>query len=162
MRLKPLHVALLCAAMAAPACESGVGPGDDPLPADFSFVGTWELHVEAALNCWAAFDTRISITPATLTAGANGSSSLMNPEGWWFLAGTGPDNKYTLSGTLTPGAGTFQLELWSSTAVAGRGHFDGVASSNTRLGGTFTDPDRVFRASAGTHPCSAPAHAIRD
>jgi hypothetical protein len=161
MRFKAVRAALLCAVLAAPGCTDGSDPGPDPLPADFTFLGTWQLHVDAATNCWAEFDTRISITAASLTAGTNGTSQLMNPEGWWFLAGTGPDHAATLSGTVKPTTGVFALRLWNTTA-AKQGRFEGVASSSTRLGGTFTDPDNAFRTIAGTHPCSAMAHAIKD
>jgi hypothetical protein len=161
MRFKAVQAALLCAVLAAPACSDAGDPGPDPLPADFTFLGTWQLHVDAATDCWAEFDTRISITPASLTAGVNGTSQVMNPEGWWFLAGSGPDHAATLSGTLKPATGVFALRLWNQTA-AKQGRFEGVASSDTRLGGTFTDPDGAFRTTAGTHPCSSPAHATKD
>ncbi|HEV7588336.1 MAG TPA: hypothetical protein VGO40_09490 [Longimicrobium sp.] len=161
MRLKAVQAALLCGVLAAPACSDTAGSGPDPLPAGFTFVGTWQLHVDAATDCWAAFDTRISIPQASLTAGVNGTSQLMNTDGWWFLGGTGPDVHATLSGTVNQSTGVFALRLWNTTA-ARQGRFEGVASSATRLGGTFTDPDAAFRTIAGTHPCSAPAHAIKD
>ena len=160
MRLKAVGAALFCGALAVAGCD-GASSTDEGLPADFTFLGTWQLHVDAAANCWAEFDTRISITAAGLTAGANGTSQLLNPEGWWYLGGTGPDHPSTLSGVVNPTTGTFQLRLWNTTATR-QGRFDGVASSATRLGGTFTDPDLAFRTSAGTHPCSAPAHALKD
>ena len=161
MRFKAVRAAILCAVLAAPACTDAGDPRPDPLPADFTFLGTWQLHVEAATDCWAEFDTRIEFTPASLTAGVNGASQVMITDGWWFLAGTGPDHPGTMSGTLNQTTGTFQLRLWNPTA-AKQGHFDGVASSDTRLGGTFTDPDNAFRTIAGTHPCSAMAHATKD
>jgi hypothetical protein len=160
MRLKAGWGALLCGVLAVPACGSGDGPTDGGLPADFTFVGTWQLQVQAAQDCWAAFETRISITQASLTAGANGTAQLMNPAGWWFLGGTGPDTPATLSGVVNPTSGTFQLRLWNTTA-AKQGRFDGVAANATRLSGTFTDPDDAFHT-PGTHPCSAQAHAIKD
>jgi len=160
MRLKTGWAALLCGALAVTGCN-GDSPTDEGLPADFTFLGTWQLHVDAATDCWAEFDTRISITQASLTAGSGGTAQLTNAEGWWFLTGSGPDHPSTLSGTLNPTTGVFQLRLWNTTA-ARQGHFDGVASSDTRLGGTFTDPDGAFRTSTGTHPCSAPAHALKD
>jgi len=161
MRLRAVWGAVLCGALAAPGCGSGDGPTDGGLPADFTFVGTWQLHVDAAANCWSEFDTRISITQASLTAAGNGTAQLMNTEGWWYLGGTGPDDPATLSGVVNPTTGVFQLRLWNTTSTR-QGHFDGVASSAVRLGGTFTDPDLAFRTTAGTHPCSAPAHAIKD
>lgn len=161
MRFKAVYAALLCGAMAAPACSDGIGPGQEPLPADFTFIGTWVLHVDAATDCWASFETRISFTPASLTGGAGGAFQLMNPEGWWLLGGTGPDVTHTLSGTVNQTTGSFRLLLWNPTS-AKQGHFDGVASSAARLGGTFTDPDLAFRTTSNTHPCSAPAHAIKD
>jgi len=161
MRLKAVHAALLCAALAAPACSDGIGPGEKPLPADFTFLGTWVLHVDAATDCWAEFETRISFTPASLTAGVNGNSQVMNPEGWWFLGGTGPNILLTMSGTVNQTDGEFRLLLWNTTS-AKQGHFDGVASSASRLGGTFTDPDLAFRTTGTAHPCSAPAHALKD
>ena len=161
MRLKAVYAALLCGAMAVPACSDGTGPGTEPLPADFTFVGSWVLTVDPAADCWAGFETRIYITPGSLTAGVSGTSQLMNPEGWRFLGGTGPDVVRTLSGTVNPTTGSFRLLLWNSTS-AKQGHFDGVASSATRLGGNFTDPDGAFRTTSSTHPCSALAHALKD
>src|SRR3954451_8616762 len=162
MRLKAVWGALLCGALAAPGCSSGDGPTDGGLPADFTFLGTWQLHVDAATDCWAEFDTRIDITAASLSAaGGNGNAQLMNTAGWWYLGGTGPDHPATLSGTLNPATGTFQLRLWNTTSTR-QGHFDGVASSDTRLGGTFTDPDLAFRTNTSTHPCTATAHALKD
>ena len=161
MRLKAVYAALLCGAMAVPACSDGIGPEDEPLPADFTFLGTWQLSVDAATDCWAAFETRISITPASLTSGANGAAQVMNPEGWWFLGGTGPDVTHTLSGTVNQTTGTFRFLLWNPTS-AKQGHFDGVAASGTLLNGTFTDPDAVFRTTSNTKPCSAPAHAVKE
>src|SRR5690349_2849729 len=148
MKFRAIGAALLGGVLAMTGCSSDT-PTDEGLPADFTFVGTWQLHVDAAANCWAEFDTRISITQASLTAGTNNNAQLMNAEGWWFLGGTGPDHPFTLSGTVNPVSGAFQLRLWNTTA-ARQGHFDGVASNATRLGGTFTDPDVAFRASAGT------------
>lgn len=161
MRLKAVYAALLCGAMAVPACSDGIGPVEKPLPDDFTFVGTWLLTVDPAMDCWAGFETRIEITAASLTAGVNGNSQLMNPEGWRFLGGTGPDVVRTLSGTVNPTDGSFRLRLWYPTS-AKQGHFEGAASSATRLGGTFTDPDGAFRTTSNTKPCSAPAHALKD
>jgi hypothetical protein len=161
MRLKAVHAALLCAVMALPACGDGTGPEEEPLPADFTFVGTWLLTVDPATDCWAGFETRITITQASLTGGVNGTSQLMNPEGWRFLEGTGPDVARTLSGTVNQTTGDFRFLLWYPTS-AKQGHFDGVAASGTLLNGTFTDPDAVFRTTSNTKPCSAPAHAVKE
>jgi hypothetical protein len=161
MRLKAVRAALLCGALAMAGCNGDSPTDDEGLPADFTFLGTWQLHVDAATDCWAEFDTRISITAASLTAGASGTAQLLNPEGWWYLGGTGPDHPWTLSGVVTPATGVFQLRLWNTTNTR-QGHFDGVASSATRLGGTFTDPNDAFRGAPSTHPCSAPAHALKD
>src|SRR5215207_10167661 len=128
MRFRAVWAAMLCAVLAVPACGEVGDPGREPLPADFTFVGTWQLHVDAATGCWAEFDTRISITQASLTAGTNGNSLLMNTEGWWFLGGTGPDHPETLSGTVKQSTGVFALRLWNPTS-ARQGRFEGVASS---------------------------------
>lgn len=162
MRLKAV-AALVSAVVVAGACSGG-GDGDPTFvpPEGFSFLGTWQVHVDEAANCWASFDTRISITPESLTARANGTASVLNTDGWWHLGGTGPDVHSTLSGTLDPVRGTFSLRLWNGTDESREGHFDGVVTSATHLSGTFTDPDGVFRTSGGTHPCSAPAHADKD
>ena len=155
--------AMLVGAMAALAgCESGGGITDGGLPDGFSFLGTWQLHVDAATNCWAEFDVRISVTQASLTAGANGASQVMNSAGWWYIAAPGPDHPSTLSGTLNATTGTFSFLLWQGADATRRGHFDGTASSATVISGTFSDPDRAFRSAPGTHPCSSTAHATKD
>lgn len=155
--------AVLAAAVAALAgCSGGDGITDGGPPPGFSFLGTWQLHVEAALDCWEAFDTRIAITSATVTTNANGTLGLSNPEGWWYLAGSGPDNPSTLSGTLTPASGTFNLRLWRGADATKQGRYDGVVTDATHLSGTFTDPDAAFRSAPGTKPCSANAHAVKD
>ena len=153
--------ALLASAAVAAGC-SGDGPTDPGPPAGFSVVGTWLLQVEAAANCWPAFDTRISIPQASLTAVANGTATVLNGEGWWYVAGTGPDVTSTLSGTVDLNRGTVSLRLWQGASAAKQGHFSGSAQTATLISGTFSDPDGLFRTSAGTHPCSANAHAIKD
>lgn len=155
---------VLAAAVAAAlgGCGDGGITDDFGPPSGFSFIGTWQLHIEAALDCWPAFDTRIDITSATVTTNANGTLSLNNPAGWWYLPGSGPDTPSTLSGSLSPAAGTFSLLLWRGADASKRGRFDGVVSSETHLNGTFSDPDDAFRSAPGTKPCSANAHAIKD
>src|SRR5215218_5818305 len=146
MRLKAV-AALVSAVMVAGACSS---EGGDPVfvpPVGFSFLGTWQVHVDEAANCWPAFDTRISITDESLTPRTNGSASVLNSDGWWHLGGTGPDIHSTLSGTIDPTRGTFSLRLWNGTDQTRQGHFDGVVVTAAHLTGTFTDPDNVFRTS---------------
>jgi hypothetical protein len=162
MRLKAVHAALLCGALAVAGCSGGDGPTESGPPAGFTFLGTWELQVEAAMNCWNAFEARIEITQASLTPGTNGVSQLMNPEGWWYTAAPGPDNPSTLSGSLNSTTGTFTLRLWKDNQANKRGQFAGSAQTLTRMSGTFTDPDGAFRTTQGTQPCSANAHALKD
>lgn len=161
MRLKMVAALLASTVMAVPACSSD-GPTDSGPPADFSVVGTWQLHVDEAANCWAAFDTRFSIPQASLTAGANGTATVLNSEGWWYLVGSGPDAPSTLSGTVDLTRGTVSLRLWQGTNSTKQGHFDGAAETATRISGTFADPDGAFRTTASTKPCSASAHATKD
>jgi len=160
MKLKTM-AALLASAAVAVGCK-GDGPIDPDPPEGFNVVGTWLITVDAAANCWPAFETRISIPQASLTAGANGMASVLNSEGWWYVAGTGPDVTSTLSGTVDLNRGTVSLRLWQGANAAKQGHFNGSAQTATRISGTFTDPDGLFRTSAGTHPCSANAHAMKD
>lgn len=162
MKVKALQAALLGGALAIAGCEGGGGPTDGGPPANFSFLGTWQLHVDAATNCWAEFDTRISITQASLSAGAGGASQVMNTAGWWYTAAPGPDHPSTLGGTINPATGTYSLDLWQGADASKQGHFNGTVANENRLSGTFTDPNDVFRAAPGTHPCSSTAHAIRD
>ena len=160
MKLKGV-AALLAAVMAAPACSSD-GPTDIDPPANFSVVGTWQLHVNEAANCWGEFDVRISISQASLTAGANGTASVLNSEGWWYLGGTGPDVKSTMSGTVNLNQATVALRLWEGASSARQGQFSGSATTATHISGTFTDPDGLFRTTASTHPCSSNAYADKD
>ncbi|MFL5382038.1 MAG: hypothetical protein ACJ8GN_05950 [Longimicrobiaceae bacterium] len=160
MRLKAM-AALFASAAVVVGCKSD-GPTDPGPPAGFSVVGTWLIVVDAAANCWPAFETRISIPQASLTAGANGIASVLNSQGWWYVAGTGPDVTSTLSGTVDLNRGTVSLRLWQGASAAKQGHFEGSAQSATRISGTFTDPDGLFRTTASTHPCSASAHADKD
>jgi hypothetical protein len=163
MKLKAGKAVLAGALAAALAgCSDGGITDDFGPPPGFSFIGTWQLSVEAALDCWGAFETRIAITQATVTTNSNGTLSLNNPAGWWYMAGSGPDNPSTLSGSLNPTSGTFSLLLWRGADATKQGHFDGVATSETHISGTFTDPDDAFRGAPGTKPCSANAHAIKD
>lgn len=161
MRLRTIQAALMGGVMAVAGCDGGGGPTDSGPPPGLSFLGTWQLHVDAQTNCWADIDVRISIDQASLTAGANGLQQLMNPDGWWYVS-TGPDHPSTLSGNLNPGDATVSLLLWQGTQADKRGHFDGVATSATHLSGTFTDPDVAFRNTSNTHPCTSTAHAIKD
>src|ERR1700741_3456798 len=110
MKFKAVQGMMLGAALAGCAGDSptdGGGPPDG-----FTFLGTWQLHVDAATNCWAEFDTRIAITQATLTTGSNGTLQLNNPAGWWYIAPPGPDHPSTLTGSLSPASGAFTLRLW--------------------------------------------------
>jgi len=160
MKLKGV-AALLAAVMVAPAC-TGDSPIDPDPPADFNVVGTWQLHVNEATNCWAAFDVRIGVSQPSLTPGANGTAAVLNSEGWWYLGGTGPDVKSTLSGTVNLTQATVALRLWDGASSARQGQFSGAATTATHISGTFTDPDGLFRTSAGTHPCSSNAYADKD
>jgi hypothetical protein len=160
MKLKGM-AALLAAVVAAPACGSDGPTVSDP-PEGFNVVGTWQLHVNEAANCWAAFDVRISFTQASLTSGANGTASVLNSEGWWYLGGTGPDVKSTLSGTVNLNQATMALRLWEGASSARQGQFSGAATTATHISGSFSDPDGLFRTTAGTHPCSSNAFADKD
>ena len=160
MRFKAV-AALLAAVMVAPACGSD-GPVDSDPPANFSAVGTWQLHVNEAANCWGAFDLRISLPQASLTPGANGTAAVLSSEGWWYLGGTGPDVKSTLSGTVNLNQATVALRLWQGASSAKQGRFDGAATTATHISGTFSDPDGLFRTTPGTHPCSSNAYADKD
>ena len=163
MRSRAGQAVLAATAVAVLAgCGSKTIIDDFGPPPGFSFLGTWQLHVDAAQDCWGAFDTRIAITPATVTTNANGTQSLSNPAGWWYLAGDGPDHPSTLSGSLDPEDGTFSLRLWRGADATKQGRLDGVVMDLTHISGTFTDPDDAFRGAPGTHPCSANAHAIKD
>lgn len=162
MTFKAVQAMLLGAAVAVAGCDSSGGITGGGIPDGFSFLGTWQLHVDAATNCWPAFDVRIGITQASLTAGANGAAQVMNPAGWWYIEAPGPDTPFTLSGTLNQNTGTFSFLLWKNNNSSTQGHFDGTATGVTNISGTFTDPDGAFRTSAGTHPCSSTAHATKD
>lgn len=154
-------LAATMAAVLAGCSDNGITDDGGP-PPGFSFLGTWQLSVEAALDCWPAFETRIAITSGTVTTNANGTQSVNNPAGWWYLPGSGPDTPSTLSGSLNPTAGTFSLLLWRGADASRRGRFDGVVTNETHINGTFSDPDGAFRTAPGTKPCSANAHAIKD
>jgi hypothetical protein len=160
MKLKGV-AALLAAVMAVPACGSD-GPTESGPPEGFSAVGTWQLHVNEAANCWAAFDVRISVPQASLTPGANGTAAVLNSDGWWYLGGTGPDVKSTLSGTVNLTQATVALLLWEGASSARQGRFSGAATTATHISGTFSDPDGLFRTTADTHPCSSNAYADKD
>ena len=161
MRSRAAQAVLAVSVAAMAGCGKTIIDDFGP-PPGFSFLGTWQLHVEAALDCWDAFDTRIAITQSTVTTNANGTLSLSNAAGWWYLAGDGPDHPSTLSGSLNPSAGTFSLLLWRGADATKQGHFDGVVTSATHISGTFSDPDAAFRPAPSTRPCSANAHAIKD
>jgi hypothetical protein len=161
MRLKAATAAVLGGMMAVTACN-GSGPTDSGPPEGFNLLGTWQVHVDAAANCWDAFDARIEFTAASLSTRGDGKTVVMNSAGWWFLAGSGPDHPSTLSGVVDPADASFALLLWQGADASKQGHFSGSAASATHLSGTFTDPDFAFRTVAGTHPCSASAHADKD
>ncbi|HKP76369.1 MAG TPA: hypothetical protein VJT67_12650 [Longimicrobiaceae bacterium] len=161
MKVKAMTAAVLGGMMALAGCD-GSGTPVEPPPPGFSLLGTWQVHVDGADNCWAAFDARIEFTQASLSTRSDGKTAVLNSEGWWLLAGTGPDHPSTLSGVVDPADASFQLLLWQGADASKQGHFNGSASSATHLTGTFTDPDFAFRTSPGTHPCSSTAHADKD
>ena len=141
MKLKGV-AALFAAVMAVPAC-SGDGPVDSGPPENFSVVGTWQLHVNDAANCWGAFDVRINLPQASLTTGANGTAAVLSSEGWWYLGGTGPDVKSTLSGTVSLTQATVALRLWQGASSAKQGQFNGSATTATHISGTFSGPPPI-------------------
>jgi hypothetical protein len=139
------------------ACD-GQGPTQSGPPADFHYAGSWSVKVEAALDCWPAFELAMDIAPGSLTSTGAGTFTVLDAAGW-HVPGVGGDEG--LSGTLNENAGTFSLSFWKNHNSATAGRFAGTVEGANSLSGTFTDPDNVFRSSPGTHPCSAHASATR-
>ena len=134
-------------------CSDSGGPDESEAQA---YVGTWQLEVGEAAECWPAFTLRFLVEQNDADAASDGSMNVVSR--WW--EGTGPvpsGEPNPLTGNINWSANTFGI-LYHK--IFGAGEFAGTAVTPDGLEGTFTDANGVFASlDPGKDGCTAPATA---